>query len=200
MAEDPLPLAAYEEALWESPVALDWLHARGLDQETILRFSLGWTGEEGKYRRSVVIPYFAGTNELVALRYRSLDPNAQAKYRDHYGEKGHLFNVGSLRNPVVHLTEGEFDAMILEQQGFNAVGVPGVHRFKEEWRWLFLGCDIRIVMDGDQPGQEAAERLSGIIEPYANRVDVIDLPEGEDVSSMFVKDREGLLGCLSAWR
>lgn len=189
----------YQEQLWDSPVALDWLYERGIAQDSMIDFGLGWTGETGKYRFSVVIPYYTGFGTLRAMRYRSLEPNAQAKYRDHWGERGHLFNLPALRNPIVHLTEGEFDAMVLEQEGYRAVGVPGVHRFKEEWRWLFTGCEVRLVMDGDEPGRQAADRLARTLEPFAERTDIIDLPEGEDVSSLLVKNKEELLRCLSQW-
>jgi len=196
----------YIDNLWEPGVqginkltfARQYLKERGLSEDYILAYHLGYV-PSGPYAHSISIPYYTGTGQLRAIRFRRLDPESTRKYDAPPGEKGHLFNVGSVRHHTVYLTEGEFDAIVLEQMGYPAVGVPGANNFKEEWKWLFLGNQVRIVMDADEAGQKAGLKLARILGPIAEDVERVQLPEGHDVSSLYVESEEALRECIRAF-
>lgn len=139
-----------------------------------------------------------------SVRFRRL--SGQPKY-DHYkGTRAHLFNVSSVRHKLVYIAEGEFDATILEQEGRAAVGVPGINNFRDEWRWLFVGNDVRIIFDSDPPGTEAFEatrravgKIKRKLEPLADSIFSVQLPEGHDVTSLYCEDKDQLLEILSEY-
>ncbi len=170
--------------------------ARGLEPAYIDGYRLGYVSS-GYYAHSVSIPILDGMAQSRSVRFRRLTPDHPRKYETLGGDQSHLFNVSSLRHHVVHLTEGEFDAIVLEQVGHKAIGVPGINNFRREWRWLFLGNEVRIVFDSDERGtpaytstRQAVGQIRKLLEPLCDKVDEVELPEGHDVSSLYVADRD----------
>lgn len=183
---------------------LDFLLNRGLTPEYIDKYYFGFV-TEGYYAKAISIPILDGLGQLKTVRFRRLDGEGP-KYDSPKGEKAHLFNISSVRHPVVHITEGEFDATIIEQVGRHAVGVPGINNFNPAWKWLFGGVDVRIVFDSDEPGSEAwtstrraVGSLKRQLDSVADTVQVLELPTGHDVSSFYVQDPEGFLEVLAQY-
>lgn len=177
------------DELWNGDhEALFYLTGRGITPDMIERYHLGFTAEgvDGRFKRCVSIPYLTGTGALRGVRFRRLD--GTPKYDAVKGEKAHLFNVGSVKHHRVYITEGEFDAIVLEQLGYPAVGVPGATNFKEEWKWLFIGNDVRIIFDGDDAGKKAARRIAHDLRRVTEGLEVIELPIGADVSDLHLDD------------
>jgi len=197
----PVKVREWIEELWSgNPEPIEWLRARGLKNEYIEKYLFGFV-TEGYFAGSISIPILDGLGGYRTSRFRRLE--GAPKYDHPKGERPHLFNISSVRHPKVYLTEGEFDATILEQTGRAAVGVPGVNSFREEWRWLFVANDVRIIFDSEEPGTEAYKavrtalgRIVRQLEPLASRIEVVDLPVGEDVSSLYVSDPAALEGIL----
>ena len=168
----------------------DWLHDRGLTDETIRKYLLGYSLQ----RNAIVIPYLNALLDVRRLRYRNFE--GEPKYIwDSEGERGvHLFNVRATRKPKIWITEGEFDAMLLGQLGFPSCAVPGAKLFKYEWRFLFSYCDqLTVVFDHDEAGIEGAQRVSGILGPVVGQFRNVRLPEGMDVTDMYLHDRDKLV-------
>lgn len=122
-------------------------------------------------------------------------------------ERGELVNVGTYRpggkviglkhrrkplyhNPILGtlpsdtplwIVEGEPDALSAYELGLWAVGVPGVNNWRQEYAERFTGRSVRVCMDCDRAGREAAYRIFADLVPYASDLRVIDLwPERED--------------------
>ncbi len=187
--------------LRQTPQVYQWLVGRGLDPAYIEKYLLGYV-VDGYYGHSVSIPLLDGMGRLRSVRFRRLTPDHPRKYETMRGDHPHLFNVSSVRHPVVYITEGEFDAIILEQVGRKAVGVPGINNFRPEWRWLFLGNHVRLVFDSDE-GDQAQEnvtraryKVKNWLEPLAESFDDVRLPNGHDVSSLYVADKTTLIDIL----
>jgi DNA primase len=186
-SELPALISTWVDGLWSGEAEpIKFLLDRGLDTEHIEKYHLGYTREgiDGRYRNCISIPYLSGTGDLRGVRFRRLD-DGQPKYLHVKAQRGHLFNVGSVKHKRVYLTEGEFDAIILEQLGLPAVGVPGAESFKEEWKWLFVGNEVRIIFDGDDAGRQSAGQLNRLLRKVADETMVVKLPDGEDVSSLY---------------
>lgn len=171
----------------------EWLHKRGLWDSTIKKYMLGWDEE----RKSIVIPYLNSLGKIRKLRYRQFDREPKYLWGSE-GEKGaHLFHVKATRKPRLWLTEGEFDAMCLSQMGFPSVAVPGSQLFKAEWKYLFAYCDqLTVVFDPDEAGIAGAQRISGILGPVVSQFRMVKLPEGRDVSDLYVEDKGKLLSLV----
>jgi len=187
--------------LHESPEPYEWLLARGIDPAYIDKYLLGYV-VSGYYADSVAIPLLDGMGRLRSCRFRRLTPGYPRKYETMKGDQPHMFNVSSLRHPLVYIAEGEFDAIVLEQLGRKAVGVPGINNFLPQWRWLFLGNHVRLVFDSDEGTvandnvQRSRYRIKNWLEPLAESFDDVRLPSGHDVSSLYVEDRRALIDIL----
>ncbi len=68
--------------------------------------------------------------------------------------------------------------------GIPCVGVPGANSWKKHYTRLLADFErVFVFADGDQPGKEFATALSRELP-----VTTIQLPDGEDVNSMYVKE------------
>lgn len=171
---------------------LDYLISRGLTEETIRQFQLGAVvglhegSEDQQAAGRICIPYLTPTG-VVSLRFRAMDPNANAKYWQHPGSLITIFNTTEITKPRewICIAEGEIDCMTAVQAGIPCVGLPGANSWKPWYGTIFAGYQtINILADGDQPGlqfaQTVAEEVSG--------VRILQMPQGEDVNSA-VQDR-----------
>jgi len=103
------------------------------------------------------------------------------------------YNVDVLeRSPdEVWIAEGCIDTLSLVQMGYAAVGVPGVHGFRDEWLSRFDGVGQTIIcFDNDGPGQQAAAELSTRFRLRGLRVKVRRPSHGSDVNEMLVSSME----------
>jgi len=167
--------------------ARKWLGDRGLKDATVRDYRLGYDAQ----RNAVVIPYLNALGEVRSYRWRML--NGDIKYMQPKGETVHLFHVKATKKNKVWLCEGEFDAMVLDQAGYPSIGVPGAMSFKDEWAYLFAYCEqVTVVFDGDERGREGAGRLSRVLSPLVTRLRLAKLPEGMDVTDLYLRDQKQL--------
>ena len=180
----------YHERLLESEDKMEWLRSkRGLTDETIKKHLLGWADgrlidhfaevleskkfsledmeasclfrKDGGALRDyfcdvITIPYFS-FGSVALIRGKVIG----GKYLTPPGAKTRLYNVDALldaENAVI--TEGEFDALIAEQMGFSAVGVPGANVFQETWNSMFERLKrVYAVFDNDTAGREGIKKV-----------------------------------------
>lgn len=165
---------------------------RGLTQETISKFEIGWDGN------SITIPVYNSNGKLINIRHRR-DPEKVdgPKMWNEKGGKGSLFNIKELidqrtKGGQILLVEGEFDCMIACQNGFPAIsGTAGAQTFKEEWIKEFEGIQtVNICYDTDQAGKDGAYHISSLLKEKAR---IIDLPcvneEKVDLTIYFAKQK-----------
>lgn len=117
------------------------------------------------------------------MRFRALDAE-EPKYLGVSGLETRLFNLRSLVSAGDHLciTEGEIDAISVEEAGIPAVGVPGVDNWKPHHRRLFEGYSkVLVVGDNDPAGRRFMERV------------VAEIPCAQPVTLGAAKDLNELL-------
>lgn len=98
------------------------------------------------------------------LRGRSISPSASVKELGLTGRSCPApFNADLLKQAdEVWICEGVIDTLSAIKLGLPAVGVPGVHGFRDAWFNRFSNFPkVVIAFDNDQPGQEAAMKLRG---------------------------------------
>lgn len=127
----------------------------------------------------VTIPYKVAGN-VVAIRGRAwpYEDKKRPKYKTCGGEKARLFNTDVMwHNQEVCVTEGEFDALILNQMGFPAVGVPGAQTWQDAWDGYVRDMRrIWLVFDRDAAGESGASKM---LQRFGTKVRRISLsPEG----------------------
>ena len=187
---------------------LAYLHKRGLTDETIDRFKIGFasggllehlTGEKGYpietcLRAGVVRKTNGGKADdfffnriifpnfargrVVHLSGRSLG-DSEPRYLHLPGEMRFLFNEDALRSPRVILTEGILDCLPAIQAGFDCVALYGTSLFKEDHLPRLSRAEVVYVcMDGDKAGREAAVRIADLI---GERARLGELPDDTDL-------------------
>ena len=170
---------------------------RGLLDETLVRFQIGWDGDRNTIpvrdsRGNIAnIRRYNAKNKAKMLNY------ATGEYK--YGSPARLYGSHDLvKNDCeeVFLAEGEWDRIINEQYGFPTVtGTHGCKTFRVEWCRFFKGRKLRIVYDCDKEGREAVEKILPIIIKPENQpaeVKVIWLPlagtkDDKDLSDYYIK-------------
>ena len=140
------------------------------------------TGHE-PYAKRLSIPYITRSG-VVDLRFRSMDLS-EPKYMGMAGATTHLYNVSAFfrATSFISICEGEIDTITLDTAcGIPAVGVPGVNNWKKHYTRLLQDFDkVFLFADGDNAGSDFGKHLS---RELGNLV-VVNMPEGEDVNSMY---------------
>jgi DNA primase len=169
--------------------AEDYLRSRGIPLEVARLASLGVVVEPDvgheAFAGRLSIPYITKTG-VVDLRFRSLNPAVEPKYMGMTGAETKMYNVLDVERAgdYIGVCEGELDTITLSScVGFPCVGVPGANSWKKHYTRLLADFErVFVFADGDQPGTEFARSLARELP-----VTIVQLPDGEDVNSAFVK-------------
>ena len=181
--------------------ATGWLAGRGLDLEAARSRGLGVVrdplpGHENMAGR-LAIPYLTDVGP-VNMNFRCIqDHNCKEvphhkKYLKRKGSPTNLYGVqsASWAEEWIVVTEGEIDALIWQQIGVPAIGVPGAEMWQPHWVNVFEDFSrVYLAEDGDDAGKDLwiamSENLTNVIR--------MRMPDGEDTNSMFLKSGEQYL-------
>jgi hypothetical protein len=161
--------AAVKAFVPSSPLFKYLVDERGLTQETIRTYKLGFQGDGISY------PIFI-YNSLLDIR--TYDPGGQPKMRSRTGAIPLLFPFDIWRNddrPSLVMA-GENDTLLTRQLGFNAVtGTGGEGNFPMMFVGLFKGKKVYVVGDCDETGKKAAEITAFKLKDAGAEVHIVDL-------------------------
>lgn len=187
-------------------VAAEYLEGRGITEDTAVSARLGVVDEEiwgdSRSLHRLSIPYLTRSGvvdiRLRCLREHDCSEVGCSKYIGRAGIAPRLYNVSDLVSAAdtIAVTEGELDCLILRQLGFHAVGIPGAQSWKPHWGRLFEDFGrILVFVDGDSGGEKFSKAWQS---RFPQTVELVQMGEGEDVNSMFLKEGEyyfrGILG------
>ena len=169
--------------------AAEYLSNRSLSVEEASIFHLGVVedplpGHE-PYKGRLSIPYITPSG-VVDIRFRALH-NEDPKYMGLVGAKTTMFNTQAcfVADKYICVTEGEFDCILMSVKTMHpTIGIPGANNWKSHYAKILDDFDIVIVLaDGDAAGLEFGKKISREL----GNVNIISMPEGEDVNSMITK-------------
>lgn len=186
-----LAVAGYQDSLLK---AAGYLAGRGLTEETARTFRLGVVDEpfpgHERFRGMLAIPYLHYTGYPKAVRFRCMQDHEHqyhGKYNSIAGEPVRIFNPRAVieAQHEIHITEGEFDAVILNQIGLHAVAIPGAHT----WSWhhaitMYGFSRVWVWADPDEAGSEFVNKVTNSLRS-ARAVNL--KPFGGDVSDIYLK-------------
>lgn len=172
------------EALKASPEALEYLHGRGITDESIDRFNLGYcaawkhnkAGAQVPPTKRIIIPRTAGT--YTARRIDKPASEIESLYvKQVQGRQKDLFNLDALNGEMAFapfICEGELDAISLYQAGAACVVAIGTitnaGTFLEEAKkhpetvFILAFDNDKPKEDGSTPGKEAQAKLAAEME------------------------------------
>jgi hypothetical protein len=154
------------------------LNRRGLTEETLTRFKIGWDIER------VTIPIPDETGQFCNIRRYSAGTQGARKmlsYTDENGEAGYgdaiLFPIENLQADLIGIHEGEMDTLLANQLGLKAVtATGGAGTWSDSWTESFRGKDVYICYDIDRAGQNGARKVAMKLYGVARTVKIIHLP------------------------
>lgn len=164
-----------------------YLNARAIPDDLIHRHLLGWNG------RRITIPIPNRDREIAFFKL-ARDPEADPAEPKMLATRGSRLELYGWETVLAKperliICEGEFDRLVLEARGFDAVtSTGGAGSFRREWAEAFAGNpEVFICYDRDEAGRDGALRVARLI-PQAR---IVDLPEevgeGGDVTDFFVR-------------
>ena len=160
---------------------LNYLTARALSKDFIERRLIGYvpptergsdpeTGLPGILAGRILIPFWQGS-QIVYMTGRSLG-DEQPKYKN---QKGHKSYIGTMRGPLLIITEGIFDQLLAEQAGHNCIGLAGSAQEVKIHRGIKA---VLLAFDNDDAGRQYTDKhLPGLCQ-QCDLVDIAKLPEG----------------------
>lgn len=207
----------YFDCLADNEDAFGYLrHERGLEVETIQTFRLGYAGgglikylkskgyalpemvqsglvnDKGQefFQNHITIPYIVA-GRVVQIRGRSIG-DGQTKYMTPPGNKAMLFNTDSTWGADrIVICEGEFDAIVLDQLGYSAVGVAGAQSWKDSFAdYMKDAKTVFVVFDNDKAGVQGAEKVAKALDGKSRMVmmpDVEDDGNKNDITEWIIK-------------
>ena len=150
--------------LWANEEVLRWLREkRGLSDATLRKYEIGWDPK----RQRNTIPIRDERGNLVNVRlYNAKKDSKMINYTEgkwKYGSPARLYGLNELvkyKGKQVVVTEGEFDRLLLQQEGLMAVtSTHGCSVFRPEWIPHFKDKDVVIIYDCDKEGQAGANTV-----------------------------------------
>lgn len=142
-----------------------YVRERGISAKAVsaLRLGIVPAGTEGfeAYGGRLAVPYINMRKQVVGFKFRSLDPESDAKYLAVEGFETTLYNIQALNTPheVLALCEGEADVWTMTTLGIPALGVPGVENWKPHHTRLLDGFTVIFFPHADKAGKGLAKRL-----------------------------------------
>jgi DNA primase len=158
-----------------------YLNERGLTEEIVKTFGVGFFAGKGSMHDRIVIPIHNSEGDLVAYAGRSIDGSEpRYKFPAGFHKSLELFNLHRVRGELsIVLVEGFFDCMKVTQAGFPCVALMGstMSKAQEELIGEYFGHVI-VMLDGDEAGREAAVGIADRLKRVVYQVQLVDLPQG----------------------
>ncbi len=173
-----------------------YLNARGITEELVNEYKLGWGEFYGKWWITIPIPDKDGKYTFFKLRQDPEDASNKNKYMFYpVGNEATIYGWESLRGSrsTLVICEGEFDRLILSKFAVPTItSTAGAGTFKKEWLEELKGFDdIHVVFDKDDAGEKASEKLIELLAETFPETSIhkITFPErmtdGKDVLDYF---------------
>ena len=184
--------SSYYDACVANVHLTDYFQKRGLNQQTIKEFNLGYDPQKNK----VIIP--VSHNYYVE---RDMKENNKRNFQNQDGVSVDIFNIKALRNrnKAIFVVESTFCALSVIQSGGQAIALNGVGQINKliktvkEHKEKLEGLKLIISLDNDKSGKEAAYTLMTHLKELNIQAIIYNLSdEHKDPNELLVADASRL--------
>jgi DNA primase len=163
----------------QSPRAINYFHGRRITQDSINKFSLGYSDKQDY----VTIPVQSPDGITIGFVARSIE-GKDFKNTPGLPKSKVLFNLHRVRSSkFVYVVESSFDAIRLDQVGFPAVATLGANVSSVQMKLLEkYFSDVILIADNDEAGSIMIERILGKI---GSKISVVNIDKKyKDIGEM----------------
>lgn len=160
----------------DSKQALDYLHNRGINDEIIRKFKIGYVPIESGHELSgrIIMPLFDQHNNLICLTTRDFHEHTYLPHwHESFDKTKYIYAIdiakeSIFKNNKVLVVEGQFDTHVLHKHGISiAVAALGGSFSIDHVCLLRRYCtDFYLWFDPDDSGNKACERALNMYEDY----------------------------------
>jgi DNA primase len=152
-------LQRLSEALWQNKRARGYFLSRGINEDSMRTFNLGYSENQDM----VTVPLTAPDGLSVGIIGRSIEDKRFKNSQDLPRNKT-LFNLSSAKKygGKIIVCESSFDAILIAQAGFpNVVATLGAHLSREQVQLLNRYSSTIIIMtDNDEAGRKLGNNIA----------------------------------------
>ena len=188
-----LPLLAfkYKKALNSNIDVLEYLYDRGLDDNDIESFGLGYDS----YNRRIVFPLYDKYKNVVGFNKRITEPNTkgEVKYKNSsnseiFNKSSYLYGIHNLDDSCneIRITEGSMDVILAHKYGVkNVVATLGTSFTEKHAKAIYkTGKTPVLIFDGDSAGNKGIYKALSYFEALGVYCKIVELPFGKDLADM----------------
>lgn len=142
----------------QTGIDMQYFYDRGLNKSIIDKYKLCIGNIDRTGIKRAIIPVIVD-GKIVGYNARALSDDIKPKYKKPAGLDFHFLNEDYIKSPsdseVIFVTEGEFDTLSFETEGFKSISIGGtenIGKFKElikDSKALFVGA-----FDNDDAGEK----------------------------------------------
>jgi DNA primase len=195
-----IPLTKQSQYEPQYSFALSYLKERGIDDEIIKEFNIGYA-HEGLYRGRIIIPSYDEFGEVNFFVSRSYSKYIKPKYLNPDAEKQYIvFNHNKINfDATIYLLEGVFDHIVTP----NSIPLLGKVISYKIKQLLIENAKADIVILLDEDAYDDAVNLYKELDfgELNGRVKICKPPYGHDSSSIYQKlGKKGIIKLLKSSR
>ena len=163
--------------------AYNYLKTRGITDEIIERYSIGFC-DNGSHAGRIIVPSYDIEGELNYYIARSWDPKSRAKYKNPQAEKDKIiFNQHLIDwKKDIYLVEGVFDGFFLP----NSIPMLGKHMSELLFNTLYDKVKKNIIISLDGDAWDNAVKLYRELNggKLYGKIKIVHLPKDKDVCDL----------------
>jgi DNA primase len=163
--------------------AMNYLKSRGITDEMIEKFGIGFC-DKGDHAGRIVIPSYNKKGELNYYIARSWNPMSRAKYKNPEAEKDKIIFWESLVdwNKDIYLVEGAFDGLFVD----NPIPMLGKHMSELLFETIYRKAKANIIICLDADAWQNAVKLYHELHggELWGRIKLVKLPDDKDIADL----------------
>jgi DNA primase len=167
-----------------------YLHKRKINNSTMVAFDLRSGNKNFKWDNRIIIPIYNDMCQMIGFSGRSILKDIQPKNRKFVAYdkalRSVLFGLNQFSKsilPYLILVEGEFDAMYLQQLGYNAVALMNSLLLSKKQIALLIKHTKKVIisLDNDEAGKRASRKIMDQLRKYIT-AEIIQVKYAKDAN------------------